>query len=141
MDDLDHRIISLLRHNARAPLSDMAAGLGVTRATVRTRIERLQRAGEIVGFSVVTQGDQSTSAVRGMMMIGIQGRGADWIIRQLRGIPAVTAVHTTNGRWDLIVEIGTETLEKLDEILAVIRRLDGISVSETNLLLATRKAG
>ena len=53
----------------------------------------------------------------------------------------VRAVHTTNGRWDLIVELGTRTLEELDAALAAIRRLDGISVSETNLLLATRKSG
>ena len=141
MDSLDNRIISLLRHNARAALSDLASDLGVSRATVRVRIERMQNVGEIVGFTVVTKSDQSTSPVRGLMMIGIEGRGADRIIRQLRGIPAVTAVHTTNGRWDLIVEVATQTLEKLDAILAEIRRLDGISVSETNLLLATRKAG
>ena len=141
MDNLDNRIISLLRHNARAALSELAGELGVSRATVRARIERMQQAGNIVGFTVVTKGDQATSPVRGLMMIGIEGRGADRIIRQLRGIPAVSAVHTTNGRWDLIVEIGTQTLENLDLVLAQIRRLDGISVSETNLLLATRKAG
>ncbi len=141
MDILDNRIISLLRHNSRAALSDMAGELGVSRATVRTRIERLQQAGEIVGFTVVTKGDHATSAVRGLMMIGIEGRGADRIVRQLRGIPEITAVHTTNGKWDLIVEIGTDTLESLDLVLAVIRRLDGVSVSETNLLLATRKSG
>ena len=141
MDDLDNRIISLLRHNSRAALSDMAGGLGVSRATVRARIERLQQAGEIIGFTVVTKGDYTTSPVRGLMMIGIEGRGADRIIRQLRGITEITAVHTTNGKWDLIVEIGTETLESLDQVLAAIRRLDGVSVSETNLLLATRKSG
>ena len=48
------------------------------------------------------------------------------------------AVHSTNGRWDLIVEIGTNSLEALDGVLSHIRRLDGVSTSETNLLLATR---
>ncbi len=141
MDDLDHRIISLLRHNARVAFSDLAGELDVSRATVRARIERMQHSGDIVGFSVVTKGDHSPLAVRGMMMIGIEGRGADRIIRQLRGIPEITAIHTTNGRWDLIVEIGTDTLESLDQVLAKIRRFDGILVSETNLLLATRKSG
>ncbi len=141
MDNLDTQLISLLRHNSRAALSDLATELDVTRATVRARIERMQLRGDIVGFSVVTKEDHSASPVRGLMMLGIEGRGADRIIRQLRGISAVTAVHTTNGRWDLIVEIGTDTLENLDLVLASIRRLDGVSVSETNLLLATRKAG
>ncbi len=141
MNDLDRKIIAALRHDGRAALSDMAAGLGVTRATIRNRMERMQQDGEITGFTVVTKGDHRATPVRGMMMIGIQGRGADRISRQLRGIPEVTALHTTNGRWDLIVEIGTQTLEDLDQVLAVIRRFEGISVSETNLLLATHKSG
>ena len=141
MDDLDRRIVSTLRHDARAALSDIAGRLGVSRATVRARIEKMQLEGDIVGFTVVTRGDNLDSAVRGLMMIGIEGRGADRIIRQLRGIPEVSTIHTTNGRWDLIIEIATTSLEKLDRVLAEIRRLDGISVSETNLLLATRKTG
>ncbi len=141
MDDLDRRIIALLRQNARAGLSEMAGRLGVSRATVRARIERMQREGRIIGFTVVTKGESARAPVRGLMMLGIEGRGADRIIRQLRGLPEVTAIHTTNGRWDLIVEIGTETLEELDRVLAGIRRLDGVSTSETSLLLATRKTG
>jgi DNA-binding Lrp family transcriptional regulator len=56
-------------------------------------------------------------------------------------LSAVRAIHATNGRWDLIVEIGTETLEALDRVLAQIRRFDGISGSETSLLLNTWKSG
>ena len=141
MDETDRRILAALRHNARASLSEIAGALAISRATVRARIERMQTSGEIVGFTVVTKADSATAPVRGLMMIGIEGRGADRIIRQLRGIPEITAIHTTNGRWDLIVEIGTSSLEELDRVLAGIRRLDGVSVSETNLLLATRKAG
>src|SRR5680860_1105333 len=53
MDDIDRALISALRHDARASLSDLAAALGVSRTTIRSRIERLQRSGEIMGFSVV----------------------------------------------------------------------------------------
>lgn len=140
MDETDRKLISALRHDARASLSDLALGLGVSRTTVRGRIERLKQSGEIVGFSVVLRGDAARDPVRGLMMIGIEGRGADRIVRQLNGLSAVRAVHTTNGRWDLIVEIGTDTLEALDATLAQIRKFDGIASSETNLLLNTRKA-
>ncbi|MDG1169549.1 MAG: Lrp/AsnC ligand binding domain-containing protein, partial [Sulfitobacter sp.] len=79
--------------------------------------------------------------VRGLMMIGIEGRGTERITRQLGSFPEIRAVHSTNGRWDIIVEIGTDTLEAFDAALTRIRRLDGIVASETNLLLKTRKAG
>jgi DNA-binding Lrp family transcriptional regulator len=141
MDDTDRKLISALRHDARASLSDLALMLGVSRTTVRSRIERLKASGEIVGFSVVLRGDAARDPVRGLMMIGIEGRGTDRIVRQINGLSAVRAVHTTNGRWDLIVEIGTATLEEFDAILGQIRRFDGISSSETSLLLNTRKSG
>ncbi|RKT30343.1 AsnC family transcriptional regulator [Roseovarius halotolerans] len=141
MDETDRNLISALRHDARASLSDLAAMLEVSRTTVRARIERLKQAGEIVGFTVVLRGDAARDPVRGLMMIGIEGRGTDRIIRQINGLSAVRAVHTTNGRWDLIVEIGTDTLEAFDVILGQIRKFDGIASSETSLLLNTRKSG
>lgn len=140
MDDTDRRLISALRHDARASLSDLAITLGVSRTTVRGRIERLRRSGEIVGFTVVLKGDAARDPVRGLMMLGIEGRGTDRILRQLNGLSAVRSCHTTNGRWDVIVEVGTPTLEELDTVLAQIRRLDGIAHSETSLLLSTRKS-
>jgi len=140
MDETDRRLISALRHDARASLSDLAQTLGVSRTTVRGRIERLRRAGEIVGFTVVLKGDAARDPVRGLMMLSIEGRGTDRILRQLGGLTAVRAIHSTNGRWDLLVELGTETLEELDAILAQIRRFDGIAQSETSLLLSTRKS-
>lgn len=141
MDETDRQLISALRHDARASLSDLALMLGVSRTTVRSRIERLRRSGEIVGFSVVLKGDAARDPVRGLMMLGIEGRGTDRILRQLSGLSAVRAAHTTNGRWDVIVEVGTATLEELDDVLAQIRRFDGVASSETSLLLSTRKSG
>ena len=75
------------------------------------------------------------------MMIGIEGRGTERILRQLGGFAEVRQLWSTNGRWDVICEIGTETLEAFDEVLFRIRRLDGIIASETSLLLSTRKSG
>lgn len=141
MDETDQALIRALRHDARASLSALSDQLGVSRTTVRARIERLQRQGDIVGFSVVLRADVAQDPVRGLMMIALEGRGADRIQRQLTGLPEVRAVHNTNGRWDMIVEIGTTTLEDLDRTLATIRRLEGVVSSETNLLLSTRRSG
>ncbi|MEM6578892.1 MAG: Lrp/AsnC family transcriptional regulator, partial [Pseudomonadota bacterium] len=118
MDVLDQHLISELRHNARASLSDLAQALGVSRTTVRSRIERLQKNGYIVGFSVVLRSDTERDPVRGLMMLAIEGRGTDQVVRRLTGLPAVRAVHSTNGRWDLIAEIGADTLDAFDTILA-----------------------
>ena len=141
MDDMDHRLVAELRRDGRAPISELAARLRISRATVRARLDRLQAAGEIAGFTALTRADVSDAPVRALMMIGIEGRGTDRIVARLMGLPSVQAVHATNGRWDLIVELGTRTLAELDEILSQIRRLDGVANSETNLLLSTRRPG
>ena len=139
MDDADRLLISELRHNGRASISDLSTLLGMSRATVRARLDRLQHSGEVIGYSVVLKDDMLRDPVRALMRIGIEGRGTDRIIRQLSGLPQVRAVHSTNGRWDVIAELGTDTLEALDEVLFDIRRFEGVTQSETSLLLSTRK--
>lgn len=140
MDKTDEQLIAALRHDARASYSDLAARLGLSRSTVRARIAQLQTRGDIIGFSVVTRADVARDPVRGLMMIGIEGRGAERIKRNLGQMVELRAVHSTNGRWDLIVEIGTATLADFDRVLDRIRRLDGVMSSETSLLLSTRKS-
>lgn len=139
MDKLDNSLIALLRRNGRASLSDLAADLGVQRSTVRVRLDRLIAGGEISGFTVLTRADVTDAPVRGLMMLEIAGRGAEKVRSALRRISAVQAVHSTNGTWDLIAEINTETLEKFDAVLFEIRNLDAITRSETNLLLSTQR--
>jgi len=139
MDDLDQAIIAALRHDARVSHSDLSVALGVTRATVRARIERMEARGDILGYAVVLKEDRLTDPVRGLMMIGIEGRGAERIMRQLTGMSELRSVWSTNGRWDLIAEIGTQSLESFDAVLGRIRKLDGVSTSETSLLLRAQK--
>ena len=141
MNKTDEELISALREDARASLSDLALRLNLSRTTVRARLARLQQSGEVVGFTVVTRSDIAADPVRGLMMIEIEGRGTDRIARTLTGMAQLRAVHSTNGRWDIIVEIGTATLEEFDDVLARIRKLDGVVASETSLLLKTRKTG
>lgn len=140
MDDLDHRILVLLRHNGRRSISDLATEMDVSRATVRTRIARMERRGDIVGYTVILRADAVSLAVRGITLIEVEGRAADRVVDTLAGVPEVTAVHTTNGKWDLVVEIGASNLTDLDVVLRRIRMIAGVTASETNLLLATPRS-
>ena len=140
MDNIDTQLIAALRRNGRASVSDLAIALGVSRNTVRARMARLENSGEVIGYSVVLKNDGGALAVRGVMLISIEGKGTDKVIARLNGIAAATAIHTTNGRWDLVIELATGTLEGLDMVLRQIRLIDGIAASETNLYLSTRRS-
>lgn len=140
MDELDEKLITFLRHNGRRSISDLAIDTGVSRATVRARIERLERSGDILGFTVILRADAVDLPVRGIMMIEIEGHVTDRVVKSLGGFAEVSTIHTTNGRWDLIVELGAATLGDFDSVLRRIRLVPGITASETNLLLATPRS-
>lgn len=135
--DLDQEIIAVLSHNARRGISDIALELKLSRATVRARIEQLEARGDIIGYTVVLRADTARSPVRGLMMVEIEGRMLDQVIHALTGHKGVRAIHTTNGRWDIVVELTAQSLSDLDALLRSLRLVRGITNSETMLLLAT----
>jgi DNA-binding Lrp family transcriptional regulator len=141
MDETDRRLLSLLRRNARTPVAALAQHLGVSRGTVQNRIDRLLARGVLLGFTVRTGSDADLPTVRALMMIAVEGDRGDAVLEALHGHPEVRAVHTTNGRWDVIAELGTDSLEAFDEALRRIRTIRGITSSETSLLLRSRRAG
>ncbi|KAB0539400.1 Lrp/AsnC family transcriptional regulator [Pseudochrobactrum algeriensis] len=140
MDELDQKLITLLRHNARRSISDLALDAGVSRATARARLERLEKDGHILGYTVILRADTVEQAVRGIMMIEIEGHVTERVVKALGGFSEISEIHTTNGRWDLIAEINADTLSDLDSVLRRVRLVPGITNSETNLLLATPRS-
>ncbi len=139
LDDLDYRLIALLRTDGRMPVAKLAAQLNVSRATVTARMERLERSGAIAGYTVVVQAQGRADAVRAITMVEVDGKNAEQIIRRLAGFPEIRGLYTTNGRWDVVAEIETPTLREFDELLRKVRQIDGIANTETSILLGARK--
>ena len=138
-DDLDRRLIGLLRADSRIPAASLAKQLKVSRGTVQNRIARLLASGEIQGFTVKTRPDFDANRVRAITTIAVEGERSGAVIRALSGLPQVAAVHTTNGRWDLVAELEVETLSEFSATLDTVRQIEGIASTETSILLATRK--
>jgi DNA-binding Lrp family transcriptional regulator len=135
-DELDTRLIAILRRDGRRAISDLALDLGVSRATVRARLERLTRDGIVQGFTVVLRDGTRESPIRAIMQLAIEGKREENVRRKLAGLPETAAIYSTNGRWDLIVELAAPDLASFDRVLSRIRMIDGIASSETSLLLA-----
>jgi DNA-binding Lrp family transcriptional regulator len=139
MDEIDRKLIALLRENARTPVASLAKTLRVARGTVQNRIARLEREGTILGYTVRLRPHVEEQNIRALMTVAVEGNRTEAVIRSLRGDPAVGALHTTNGRWDIVAELRADSLEAFDRVLARIRLVDGISNTETSLLLSTHK--
>jgi len=139
LDDTDRELIALLRDDARMPVATLAKRLKVARGTVQNRLARLERSGMIVGYTVRLKPEAQGHHIRALMTVAVEGNRADDVLRALRGDPAVVALHTTNGRWDIVAELRADDLEEFDRVLGRIRLVDGIASTETSLLLSTHK--
>lgn len=139
MDELDRRLLALLRADARMSAAALSAKLNTSRGTVQNRIARMRARGDIQGFTVSARSALADQSVRAIMTIAIEGERSAGVIRALTGFPAIERIHTTNGRWDLVAEIAVPNLAEFSRALDAIRAVEGISSTETSLLLATQK--
>jgi DNA-binding Lrp family transcriptional regulator len=139
MDDLDYKMIALLRSDARRPVASLSAELGVSRATIRSRIDRLIESGVIRGFTIAVNDNATRNLVRGLMMIEVEAKASNKVVKRLYGYPEVRKLHSTNGHWDLVAELVAGSLEEFDELLNRIRTVDGIKSTDTSILLASPK--
>lgn len=136
----DLKILALLRENARLSVAALAHRTGVSRATVQNRLSRMENEGVISGYTLRMPTPPDATQIRAMMSLAIDGNRMREVTEALRLDLSVHALHTTNGRWDLIAEIRANNLESFDRALERIRLLPGIATTETNLLLTSFKS-
>ncbi len=137
MDDIDRKLLALLRVDARAPVARLAKAVNLSRGAAQNRIDRMIARGDIAGFTVRANAGADRDRVRAIMAIAVEGERSGAVLRRLRGVAAVSAVHMTNGRWDMIAELDTENLAGFSAALDEIRLVEGIAATETSLLLTT----
>ena len=134
MDDLDRRLVALLRDNARTPTAALAKQLKVSRGTV---LDRLQAAGTLLGYTIRLGEADDAGRVRAVSTIQIEGGRMAAVVAALRAVPAIRAVHSTNGRWDLVAELDAPDLAEFSSALDAIRAVTGVVATESSLLLTT----
>ncbi len=137
MDDLDRKLIALLRRDGRASVAKLAVALGVSRGTVTNRLRQLEATGIIRGYTAVLRPDTETGAVRAWMSIQVEGSHARKVINSLLGEPGIVSLHDTNGRWDLLAELNATSMAELSQILDRVRLIKGVHASETSIHLST----
>ena len=137
MDDTDHRLIALLRQDARLSVAALAARLGVSRGTVTNRLRKREDAQVVVGYTGRLRPDAEPDRIRAWMGVLVDGNQTRAVVASLLGEPGVEALHDTNGRWDLLAELRAESMAELSKVLERVRLIKGIANTETSILLAS----
>lgn len=138
LDELDQQILEMLRVNARLPVVKMAHALGVTRSTVQSRIDAMEHAGVITGYTVGVSHPRQGPRIRAMIMLSVTSRSEPDVVQALSKRFEIVKLWATSGRYDLCALAVTEHTEELDALIDRIRGVQGVEDTFSTILLSTK---
>ncbi|RED50752.1 Lrp/AsnC family transcriptional regulator [Aestuariispira insulae] len=138
LDNLDQQLLQMLNADAREPNASLARKLGVSRATVQNRIDRLRHRGIIHGFTLKLDKGYEASRIRAHVMIVTGANPGGRIETALERIPAVTGLYSISGKYDLIAIVEESRMDLMDVALDKIRDIPGITETTSSIILATK---
>ena len=134
----DQQLLKLLRENSRRSVSDMAAQLGVSRATVQQTMERLERKGVIQSYTIKLNPNFERQQVSAYVMISVVGAKTTDVVRQLQKYTQLDMLSTISGQYDLIAKVTEENTEALDRAIDNIATLDGVEKTLSHIVLSRK---
>ena len=138
LDPTDTALLALLRDNARAPTAELARTLKLSRTTVQSRMERLQRQRVITGYTITVPDELEAGLVRAHVMITLAPKRSGAIEVALRRIAEVRVLHSVSGPFDLITVVAASSIGELDALIDRIGGLDGVERTTSAIVLSTR---
>lgn len=134
----DQQLLNALREDARASITDLAKRLGLSRSTVQKRLERLESAGVIAGYTVQFSSDYLDQEVKAHVMITLQPRMTTDIITAMTALDGVRSVYSVSGPYDLIAEVAAMSVSDLDAVIDHIIAIEGVERTVSSVILSTR---
>lgn len=131
-------LLALLRENARASTATLARRLGVSRTTIQSRIDRLEKRGVISGYTVRLSSEYESHLIRAHVQITVMPKLLPKVEAGLRAMMAVRTVHSISGNFDMIVIVEAPSIGELDSILDQIGALEGVERTMSSIILSTR---
>ncbi len=132
IDNLDKRILEIMKKDSRCPYVEIAEKLGVSEGTVRSRVHKMAEDGVIRGFTIKT----SSKNVKALVEVRIDvNTDTEEIARKLSEYEGVTEVFEVTGDQDIIAIVDVESSQSLNEIIEKVRRYDNVLSTRTRLIL------
>ena len=137
-DSLDRNLIALLQANARDSTANLARKLGVARTTVLARLARLEREGDIVGYTVRLGHGEADRSVQAYVGITTEPKSAREVTRRLSRLPELRQLCSVSGEFDYIALLRADSTQRLDALLDEIGEIAGVTKTTTSVVLALR---
>jgi DNA-binding Lrp family transcriptional regulator len=138
LDEVDRKILDVLRREGRATLAEVGAAVGLSASAVKRRVDRLHESGVIVGYAAIVD----PHAVGDRLEAFIELYCADTVapndlLSSVAGLPAVVAAHTVAGDADAVVRVRVEGIEELERTIEHFRRDPKVMRTRTMVALST----
>ncbi|QKG92930.1 Lrp/AsnC family transcriptional regulator [Halorubrum sp. SS5] len=135
MDDLDRRILSILRRDARTPYTEIADRVGTSEGTVRNRVDRMTEEGVIERFTVTTR----TGNVKAMIEISVEMNvNTDEVGQRMVEWEEVDFVWQVSGEEDVVLVVDAVDTRAVNELITKAREMDEVKSTKTRLILDER---
>jgi DNA-binding Lrp family transcriptional regulator len=138
IDETDRRLIEALAENARAPVAEIARDLGLSRTTVQSRIDRLERSGLIAGYTVRLSDAHQRGQIHAYVMIAVVPKQAPAVVSAIRRLPAIRRLRSVSGPFDLIAEAATASAAEMDDLIDALGTLEGVERTTSSIVLSTK---
>jgi len=138
MDETDRNLLAKLRENARLPAAELARDLGLSRTTVQSRIERLERSGIVTGYTVRLSEAHERGLIRAYVMLTVGPKQAASVVAAARRMPAVRRLQSVSGPFDLIAEAATESAAEMDALIDALGALEGVERTTSSIVLSSK---
>lgn len=134
----EQQLLSILRSNARASISDLARVLNLSRSTVQNRMIKLEQSGVIRGYAVQYGSEYQDNLVSSHVSIKVRQKLTAKTNAELRQVSEVSELYAISGEYDLIAIVQAESLEQLSQILDNIGNLEGVERTNSSVILETK---
>ncbi len=137
LDEIDHKIISLLQEDAQRPYTEIAERVCVSPGTVHVRMRKLKQSGIVTGSTLKLDYSKLGYDIKAFLGIYLEKSGLyDDVVDQLRDIPEILSIDYTTGDYSIFVKIICRDTNHLREVLHdKIQQVRGIDRTETIISL------
>jgi DNA-binding Lrp family transcriptional regulator len=138
LDELDRKILDVLRRDGRATLAEVGAGVGLSASAVKRRVDRLQSAGVIVGYAAIVDPAATGDRLEAFIELYCADSIAPGdLLASVADLPAVVAAHTVAGDADAMVRVRVQGIEELERTIEQLRRDPKVMRTRTMVALST----
>ena len=138
LDDADRTILELLTENARRTLGDIGQRVGLSAPAVKRRIDRLEAAGVILGYTARLDQAKLGRPLEAFTELRFSGDArVDAIAGIAAGIPEVEAVFTIAGDPDALAWIRVADVHELKRVIDRLRSSGDVIGTKTLMVLGT----